>query len=108
MSEETLGLIIKELDIKTEMGKRALGIVLANIQLLDKKQQDYGSRNISDFGLYGVIVRLNDKIQRLKTLNLRQQFYPDTSPNYESLTDTLIDISNYGIIGSLLIRNEWT
>lgn len=110
--ETTLNNTAIDLDIDTDAGRKALAIALANIQLLDKKQQDYGSKNISSFGLFGVIVRLNDKFERLKKLTLST----DASGNVclclktasnESIADTFKDISNYSIIAEMLMTNKW-
>ena len=45
------------LGLKTQAGKEALRIALENIILLDGKQQDYGSKNISRFSAFGCVVR---------------------------------------------------
>lgn len=89
--------------IVTTAGDRALARALENVQLLDSKQQDYGSRNISDFGEFGVIVRLNDKIQRLRNLHIKG----GTEVKFESVKDTWQDISNYGLIGMMLCEKKW-
>src|SRR6266516_361541 len=59
---ETLGL-------ETKAGKEALLVALDNVRLLDAKQRDYGPHNISAFGLFGCVVRLNDKVERLKHIH---------------------------------------
>ena len=69
--------------------------------LLDSKQQDYGSRNISDFGELGVLVRINDKVQRLRNLLSKK------ITKHEPLLDTWQDISNYGLIGQMLNEGIW-
>jgi hypothetical protein len=69
---------------------------------LDKKQLDYGSANISDFGEYGVLVRANDKVARLKNLLTNV-----ASPQNESIEDSWLDLSNYSIIAVLCRRGEW-
>jgi len=97
-------------NMKTEAGHRALVRALANCKLLDSKQQDYGSRNISDFGEYGVIVRLNDKMQRMINLNKKASTKDSVaadSPLHESMLDTWQDISNYGLIGQMLHEGKW-
>jgi len=43
---------------------------LHNLVLFIQKQLDYGSGNIARFGELGVMVRANDKIERLRTLLL--------------------------------------
>ena len=93
----------KVLDLKTEIGKRALRRAFENIKLLDKKQIDYGSKNISLSGEIGVQVRLQDKVCRLKNLLENDA----NSPKNESIYDTYQDIANYGIIGDMLKRGEW-
>lgn len=91
------------LDLKTEIGKRALRRAFENIKLLDKKQQDYGSENISLSGETGIQVRLQDKVCRLKNLLENNS----SAPQNESIYDTYQDIANYGIIGDMLKRGEW-
>lgn len=50
---------------------------LKNIQLFDKKQKDYGHRNISRFGEQGILVRSSDKFERLVTLSNNPMFVVD-------------------------------
>ena len=100
--EKLFKLICEEHEISTEMGKLALKEALKNLTLFDRKQRDYGSGNISDFGEMGVLIRLNDKINRLKNLLNTQ-----TSINFESLSDTWDDIANYGLIGKLCNLKLW-
>jgi len=65
--------------------------------LVCQKQTDYGTTNITMFGLEGIMIRLSDKINRL--INLVQN---DKHPENESLQDTLTDIAGYAIIGLML------
>jgi hypothetical protein len=103
MNSETLvDKIADELGIQTEIGRKAFNAFCAAAVLLDTKQRDYGSGNISAFGEKGVIVRLNDKVERLKTL-----VWNDRSPEHEKVSDTWLDVTNYGIIGLLCHRGEW-
>jgi hypothetical protein len=104
--------MISEKMMKTEMGRQALIESQHCVRMFDQKQADYGSRNIACFednlfNMFGVSVRLNDKLQR--SLNLLQQQIKDPSkkPNNESLLDTARDVSNYGLILSLLAQNKW-
>jgi len=100
----TLDKIAQELDLKTSAGREALIIALENVKLLDCKQLDYGSKNISDFGTVGVIIRMNDKFQRIKNLvstNRRKRAIN------ESILDTFRDLSNYSIIALLLENKKW-
>lgn len=72
------------------------------VGLMISKQKDYGKDNILDFGEYGVLVRMNDKFQRLKNLNKSGK-----EPNNESIEDTLKDIANYAIISLMLRRGQF-
>ncbi len=92
---ETLG-------IKTEMGRKAFRAFCQAAVLLDSKQRDYGSANISAFGEKGLVVRMNDKVERLKNL-----VWKDKNPEHEKVEDTWVDIANYGVIGLLCHRKEW-
>ena len=66
------------------------------------KHKDYGWGNISKFGLKGVILRLNDKIERLINLSWKNKI-----PNNESIEDNLKDILNYAAIGLMIKRGKW-
>lgn len=106
-----------ELGIKTLIGQKALKLALENVQLLDRKQQDYGSQNIARHGEFGVLVRCDDKTARIANL-LRQQpkleltddpseqAGPDKAQN-ESRLDSWLDLANYGLIGALVLKGEW-
>lgn len=92
-----------KLGLKTDMGRAALRQAIQNIQLFDKKQQDYGSNNIGLWGDLGVIVRATDKIMRLRTL-ITSSEKPAIA---ETLCETYGDLANYGIIGQLIQKGIW-
>ena len=91
-----------DLGIQTKLGRDCFHALYEAAILLDRKNRDYGPGNISAFGEKGVIVRLNDKIERLKTL-----VWNDKSPEHEKVSDTWLDVTNYGIIGLMCHRGEW-
>ncbi len=93
---------IKIQDPQTIMGERLLKEALDLSYLLDKKNQDYSSANISKFGLQGIVVRLSDKIERLSNL-----IKINGEGNFESIEDTLKDIAGYGLIGVIVSKGEW-
>ena len=68
------------------------------LDLVISKQWDYGHGNIAKFGLIGIVVRLSDKIERLKNL-----LSTGASPSNESLDDTKMDIVGYCILALMLI-----
>jgi len=88
--------------IKTITGRRALEVAFDCVRVIDAKQQDYGPRNISDFGEHGILVRTNDKVQRLRHLSQSAG-----EPNNESIDDSWLDIANYGIIAQMWRRGLW-
>ena len=67
------------------------------IDILVRKQNDYGHDNINYFGLVGVGVRLCDKIARMYNLLDKQE-----DPLNESYLDTLVDIVGYAAIAYML------
>jgi 3-deoxy-D-manno-octulosonate 8-phosphate phosphatase KdsC-like HAD superfamily phosphatase len=89
---------------KTEMGLEAFKEMVVNAEMLDKKHLDYGPGNISRFGLRGIVVRMNDKIERLATLTDNNQIQ---TAQFESIEDTLRDLSNYATIGLLVQKGKW-
>ena len=70
--------------------------------LLCRKQRDYGHGNITSFGARGVIVRLSDKVERLKNLTAGQH-----QPQNESIVDTYDDIVGYCTILLMLANNTF-
>jgi hypothetical protein len=98
----TLEEIARFLNLKTQAAINAFHIAVENIQLLDSKQLDYGPGNIAAFGELGVLVRSNDKIERLKNLHRTGK----TAHN-ESADDSWMDLANYGLIAQLIRRNLW-
>lgn len=74
--------------------------------ILVKKHADYGPLNIAHApggAMNGLMVRMHDKMARLKNLTYNNS----NTPNYESVEDTLIDLANYAIIGLLVQRGQW-
>ena len=84
-------------------------------ELFCKKQHDYGPGNISvgtqlqtsdeiKLSLTGLWYRMNDKLQRIKTLLLGDKLNAVTD---EPLEDAYLDVSNYGIMATLVSRGKW-
>ena len=79
------------------------------------KQHDYGPGNISvgsqlqtpeevKLSLTGLWFRMNDKIQRLKTLLMSGR---QNAVEGEPLEDAFLDVSNYGIMAVIVSRGKW-
>jgi hypothetical protein len=101
---ETLAIWWADLPLKTKAAQEFLRLALANAILMDRKQQDYGPGNIAAFGTFGVTVRMNDKMERLKTLFNKGRRKRAIN---ESIIDTFRDISNYAIIALMLELERW-
>lgn len=71
------------------------------VQLLCRKQHDYGHNNITNFGIIGVAIRICDKIARIDNLSKRNQ------PTNESLVDSYIDIVGYAMISIMLNEDSF-
>jgi hypothetical protein len=71
------------------------------VELLCRKQHDYGHNNITNFGIIGVAIRICDKIARIDNLSKRSQ------PNNESLVDSYIDIVGYTMIAIMLNEDSF-
>ena len=71
------------------------------VELLCRKQHDYGHNNITNFGIIGVAIRICDKIARIDNLSKRSQ------PNNESLVDSYIDIVGYAMIAIMLNEDSF-
>ena len=106
-----------DLGLKTELAQVLLPVVLDNLKLLDRKQQDYGSTNLLKFGVDGVVVRLNDKLERI--INLRKKAERlargyggsvksgETAFQNEPMSDSFLDASNYALIAYVMSVNAW-
>jgi len=70
------------------------------LELFKRKNKDYGDA-FADFGLLGILVRLNDKIKRAITITENSISLVED----EKIKDTLIDIHNYAAMGLMLANN---
>lgn len=85
----------KDLDIFERITNEMHEIYLA-------KNHDYGQsfdKTWDKFGMTSLLIRLNDKLNRLETLVNKEQKVGD-----ESLRDTLLDLANYAILGLIKLR----
>ena len=102
VNNETLeGALFEALGCTEPLTLKFIQVVLSDVTLFDRKQHDYGSANIAEFGLEGVLVRANDKLARLK--NLRHK----PAAKNEAVADSWADLSVYGVIARLCLAGEW-
>ena len=84
-------------------------------ELFLHKQHDYGPGNISvgtqlqtkeevRLSLMGLFFRMNDKIQRVKTLLMNNR---ESAVKDEPIEDAYLDVSNYGIMATIVSRGKW-
>ena len=98
-----------------EMTKEFKKIQREQYELFLHKQHDYGPGNISvgtqlqtseeiQLSLTGLWFRMNDKIQRLKNLLMSGR---ETAVENEPMEDAYLDVSNYGIMATIVGRDKW-
>ena len=84
-------------------------------ELFLHKQHDYGPGNISvgtqlqtkeevHLSLTGLWFRMNDKLQRVKTLLMNNR---ESAVKDEPLEDAYLDVSNYGIMATIVKKGLW-
>ena len=83
---------LKFLSIMTKKNEET--IIKENHVLFENKNSDYGN-SFTDFGLIGIIVRLNDKINRILNLTKKSNIMKVD----EKIEDTINDLYNYCMIG---------
>ncbi|SDX93897.1 nucleotide modification associated domain-containing protein [Thermoactinomyces sp. DSM 45892] len=69
-----------------------------------KKNADYGNSFEDQFREYGIlssIIRLDDKMKRLKQLSVNEAKVKD-----ESIADTLLDLANYAVMTVMALEKH--
>ena len=98
-----------------EMTKEFKKLQREQYELFCHKQHDYGPGNISvgtqlktkeeiKLSLTGLWFRMNDKLQRVKTLLMNDR---ESAVKDEPLEDAYLDVSNYVIMATLVGRGKW-
>ena len=107
--------VIKKMEEEwPEMTKEFKEIQKQQYELFLHKQHDYGPGNISvgtflvtpeeiKLSLTGLWFRMNDKLQRVKTLLLGDK---KSAVKDEPLEDAYLDVSNYGIMATIVSRGK--
>ena len=114
-SETNYDVITKMEEEWPEMTKEFKKIQKEQYELFLYKQHDYGPGNISvgtflvtpeeiKLSLTGLWFRMNDKLQRVKTLLLGDK---KSVVKDEPLEDAYLDVSNYGIMATIVGRGKW-
>ena len=69
------------------------------VDLICRKQHDYGHDNIIAFGEFGLLVRTSDKVARLRNLQGKEGIV-------EPRIDAWRDIAGYAIL-ALMVDRDW-
>ncbi len=96
-----------------EMVNEFVLLQMKDLETFCKKQLDYGPSNISvgttlsnpddiKLSLSGLFFRMNDKISRIKNLIIFNKV-----ANNESVEDSFMDLSVYGIIARIVKNGKW-
>ena len=107
--------VVEQMELEwPEMTKEFKKIQREQYELFLHKQHAYGPGNISvgtqlqtpeeiKLSLTGLWFRINDKCQRLKTMLMSGR----KSAIDEPLEDAFLDISNYGIMATIVKNGKW-
>ena len=82
-------------------------IVAEMLEIYEHKNADYGNsfeQTCDEFGIVAALVRMNDKMQRIKKLGMFKQLNGEVAD--ESIIDTLTDLANYAIMTRLWLENN--
>ena len=108
--------IVEQMELEwPEMTEEFKKIQREQYVLFLHKQHDYGPGNISvgtqlqtedevHLSLTGLWFRMNDKIQRLKNLLMNKR---ESAVEGEPMEDAYLDVSNYGIMATIVSRGKW-
>lgn len=84
------------------MNEKEMKKILKEIEkLLIEKSKTYGDTNIEKIGREGVIIRIEEKVERLKNM------LKNNIEDKETREDNWKDIAGYAIIGTMLERNKF-
>lgn len=81
---------------KTEMIEKIFQEMLETYKAKNKDYGDSFSKSYKEFGLTAPVVRISDKVERLKSLTKADAMVKD-----ESIRDTFIDCANYCVMAVL-------
>jgi hypothetical protein len=89
-------------EVEAELTK----VIEAVKALLLAKNASYGDDNLRRFGRYGILVRVSDKIERIRNLIESGKMGDPHAALFESEKDTWMDIAGYAIQAVRFINEE--
>ena len=100
-----------KLGLKTRLVHAVAPVLIQNLITLEMKQRDYGQHNLTKFGTFGVVVRMNDKMERITNLLKKKKEAAAsvglTIAHNDPLTDSFLDLANYALIAYVMQQNLW-
>ena len=108
--------VVEQMELEwPEMTQEFKKVQQEQYELFLHKQHDYGPGNISvgtqlqtpeevKLSLTGLWFRMNDKLQRVKTLLMGDR---TNAVEGEPLEDAFLDVSNYGIMATIVKNGKW-
>lgn len=104
--------VCNKLGLKTSLVHVVAPVLIQNLITLEMKQRDYGPHNLTKFGTFGVVVRMNDKMERITNLSKKSGGMAgdkslDATVNNEPIADSFLDLANYALIAYVMQKNLW-
>lgn len=107
-----------KLGLETSLVRAVAPVLIQNLITLEMKQRDYGPHNLTKFGTFGVVVRMNDKMERITNLSKKSGLLGlaygmagdkslDATVNNEPIADSFLDLANYALIAYVMQKNLW-
>ncbi len=75
------------------------------VDILEERNKKYGDTNLLEYGTLGLIVRMSDKIARIRRAIADVETMEDDERAFEVIEDALIDLAGYAINGLRLLRS---
>ena len=85
-------------ETKVDRVKQMKAIQESCLEVFKRKNHDYGDA-FARYGTIGVLMRMEDKLQRLRSIDKKKV----QLVNDESLRDTLLDLHNYAAMALMLL-----
>ena len=96
--------ILTDMETTNTNVKKFNEIVCKMADTYEKKNADYGDsfgQTCDEFGIIAAIVRMNDKMNRIKQLSKKNALVTD-----EGIKDTILDLANYAVMTLMWVNSK--
>lgn len=96
--------ILTDMETTNTNVKKFNEIVCKMADTYEKKNADYGDsfgQTCDEFGIIAAIIRMNDKMNRIKQLSKKNALVTD-----ESIKDTILDLANYAVMTLMWVNSK--